>query len=66
MSQTLTLHRADVQAPPLAGRTVVIFGGTSGIGLSAAIQAKDAGAKVIVIGFERERAERIGAIPEFG
>ncbi|MGI3901440.1 MAG: SDR family oxidoreductase [Janthinobacterium lividum] len=43
----------------LRDRTVVIFGGTSGIGLAAATQAKAAGAKVIVIGFERDRAERV-------
>jgi NAD(P)-dependent dehydrogenase (short-subunit alcohol dehydrogenase family) len=49
------------QPTPLEGRTVVIFGGTSGIGLAAAIQAKAAGAKVIVIGFERDRAQRVAA-----
>ncbi|SEJ81991.1 NAD(P)-dependent dehydrogenase, short-chain alcohol dehydrogenase family [Sphingobium sp. AP50] len=43
-------------ANQLVDRTVVIVGGTSGIGLSAAIQAKEAGAKVIVIGSNRERA----------
>lgn len=42
----------------LEEKTVVIFGGTSGIGLSAASQAKAAGAKVIVIGFDRARAEQ--------
>ncbi|EQM68565.1 SDR family oxidoreductase [Pseudomonas tohonis] len=42
----------------LHGRTVVIFGGTSGIGLSAAIQAKAAGARVTVIGSDAARAEQ--------
>lgn len=42
----------------LNGRTVVIFGGTSGIGLSTAIQAKAAGASVIVIGSNATRAEQ--------
>lgn len=42
----------------LSGRTVVIFGGTSGIGLAAAIQAKAAGATVIVIGSNATRAQR--------
>lgn len=37
-------------ATSLAGKRVVIFGGTSGIGLSAAIQAKAQGANVVVIG----------------
>ncbi|OHV14793.1 short-chain dehydrogenase [Methylorubrum extorquens] len=45
----------------LQDRIVVIFGGTSGIGLSTAQQAKAAGAKVIVIGFNAEGAERIAA-----
>lgn len=42
----------------LEGQTVVIFGGTSGIGLSTAIQAKAIGAHVIVIGSDAARAER--------
>ena len=43
----------------LQDRTVVIFGGTSGIGLATAQQAKAVGAKVIVLGFNAEGAERI-------
>lgn len=42
----------------LLDRTVVIFGGTSGIGLAAAVQAKAAGAHVIVIGSNAARAEQ--------
>lgn len=42
----------------LHGRTVVIFGGTSGIGLAAAIQAKADGALVTVIGSDATRAEQ--------
>jgi NAD(P)-dependent dehydrogenase (short-subunit alcohol dehydrogenase family) len=42
----------------LHGRTVVIFGGTSGIGLAAAIQATAAGAHVTVIGSNAARAEQ--------
>ncbi|TWC18412.1 MULTISPECIES: SDR family oxidoreductase [unclassified Pseudomonas] len=45
-------------ASNLTGRTVVVFGGTSGIGLAAAIQAKAAGAKVVVIGSNAARAEQ--------
>ncbi len=45
----------------LQNRSVVIFGGTSGIGLSAAQQAKAAGAKVIAIGFDAVGAERVAA-----
>lgn len=49
----------------LEGRTVVIFGGTSGIGLAAASQAKAAGAKVVVIGTDATRAEKIAAENNF-
>ena len=42
-------------------RTAVIFGGTSGIGLAAAQQARAAGARVIVVGFNAEGAERVAA-----
>jgi NAD(P)-dependent dehydrogenase (short-subunit alcohol dehydrogenase family) len=45
----------------LDGKTVLLFGGTSGIGLSAAIQAKALGAAVIVVGFEAERARQVAA-----
>lgn len=45
----------------LAGRTVLLIGGTSGIGLAAAIQAQDAGANVVVMGFDSQRAEQVAA-----
>jgi NAD(P)-dependent dehydrogenase (short-subunit alcohol dehydrogenase family) len=45
----------------LDGKTVVIFGGSSGIGLSAAIQAKTAGANVIVVGRNATSAEKAAA-----
>jgi NAD(P)-dependent dehydrogenase (short-subunit alcohol dehydrogenase family) len=56
MSATSTLHASFPQ--DVSGKTVVIFGGTSGIGLAAAIQAKAAGAQVIVIGSDQERARQ--------
>jgi len=40
----------------LTGRTILIFGGTSGIGLATAIQAKAVGARVIVLGIDADRA----------
>jgi NAD(P)-dependent dehydrogenase (short-subunit alcohol dehydrogenase family) len=46
-------------ARPLNGRSVLIFGGTSGIGLSTARQAQAAGARVIVVGFDAVGAERV-------
>lgn len=42
----------------LQGRHVLIFGGTSGIGLAAAIQAKAQGAQVTVLGSDASRAEQ--------
>ncbi|OHC67987.1 MAG: short-chain dehydrogenase [Pseudomonadales bacterium RIFCSPLOWO2_02_FULL_63_210] len=56
----MTATPALNQALPanLQGRTVVIFGGTSGIGLAAAIQAKADGAHVTVIGSDATRAEQ--------
>lgn len=58
---TQVLSAVSASPHPLAGRTVVLFGGTSGIGLAAATQARAAGAEVIVIGFERERAEQVAS-----
>ncbi|MDE3745190.1 MULTISPECIES: SDR family oxidoreductase [Methylobacterium] len=43
----------------LQDRSVVVFGGTSGIGLAAARQAKAAGAAVIVVGRDSAGAERV-------
>ena len=43
----------------LTDRSVVIFGGTSGIGLATAKQTRDAGARVTVIGFDAAGAERV-------
>ena len=43
----------------LAGKTVLITGGTSGIGLATAILARDAGANVIVLGADPERTREV-------
>jgi NAD(P)-dependent dehydrogenase (short-subunit alcohol dehydrogenase family) len=43
----------------LEGKTVVIVGGTSGIGLAAATQAKAAGAHVIVVGRNAASTEEV-------
>ncbi|MBR8127753.1 SDR family oxidoreductase [Burkholderia ambifaria] len=49
----------DFAARSLDNKSVLIIGGTSGIGLFAAKQAKAAGANVTVIGFNAEGAERV-------
>jgi len=66
MSQNVSTNPVHAEVPrsqsaQLEGRTVLIVGGTSGIGLATAIQAKAAGAKVIVIGLERDRAREIAS-----
>lgn len=49
---------SDFLSTRLKGRRVLIIGGTSGIGLAAAIQATAAGAEVIVVGSDAGRAEQ--------
>jgi NAD(P)-dependent dehydrogenase (short-subunit alcohol dehydrogenase family) len=44
----------------LSGQTVVIIGGSSGMGLETARQVRAAGAEVIVTGRDRDRLERAG------
>jgi NAD(P)-dependent dehydrogenase (short-subunit alcohol dehydrogenase family) len=41
----------------LADRTVVILGGSSGIGLATAMAAKAEGARVVITGRSRERLD---------
>ncbi|MFT3772252.1 MAG: SDR family oxidoreductase [Minicystis sp.] len=43
----------------LRGQSVLVFGGTSGIGLATALRSKAAGAHVTVVGFDRAGAERV-------
>src|SRR5262249_13105674 len=46
--------------PELAGQTVVVIGGSSGIGLETARRARDAGAEVILTARDAERLKRVG------
>ena len=46
--------------PTLAGQTVVVIGGTSGIGLETARRARDEGADVIITGSDPDRVQRVG------
>src|SRR5690606_15008949 len=52
---------ADVlaSASPLAGKTVLIFGGTSGIGLATGMAAQASGAAVTVGGRDHDRAAHV-------
>ncbi|BEU27558.1 SDR family oxidoreductase [Paraburkholderia sp. 22B1P] len=49
----------------LAGKNVLIVGGTSGIGLQAAVQAKLAGANVTIVGRDAQAAEQVAAANGF-
>ena len=46
---------------PLAGKSLVVIGGTTGLGLSAARAFVEAGARVIVVGRDAANAERAAA-----
>ncbi len=45
--------------PSLAGKSALIFGGTSGIGLATAMAAKASGAAVTIAGRDRDRAAHV-------
>jgi NAD(P)-dependent dehydrogenase (short-subunit alcohol dehydrogenase family) len=49
---------ADARAPELGGQTVVVIGGSSGIGLETARRARAEGADVVITGRDRARLER--------
>jgi NAD(P)-dependent dehydrogenase (short-subunit alcohol dehydrogenase family) len=46
--------------PQLAGQTLLVIGGTSGIGLETARRAHGEGAKVIITARDPERVQRAG------
>jgi NAD(P)-dependent dehydrogenase (short-subunit alcohol dehydrogenase family) len=52
--------QATVRGGDLAGQTVVVIGGTAGIGLETARLARDHGAAVIIAARNLERLERVG------
>ena len=55
MTETLTTVRSE---GTLAGQAVVVIGGSSGIGLETARQARAAGARLFITGRNRERLAR--------
>src|SRR5690349_18952949 len=60
MTATSTLAPAPRQAPSLLGQTVVVLGGTAGIGLETARLAREAGADVILTARDGERLRSVG------
>ena len=57
---TLTDHAAVLREPALLGQTVVVIGGSAGIGLETARRARAEGAEVVLTGRD---PERLGAPP---
>jgi NAD(P)-dependent dehydrogenase (short-subunit alcohol dehydrogenase family) len=58
MSTTEVSASAKQREPRLEGQTVVLLGGSAGIGLETARLARAEGAEVILVGRNRERLER--------
>jgi NAD(P)-dependent dehydrogenase (short-subunit alcohol dehydrogenase family) len=61
MNQTVSPSATPYITASLQGKNVLIVGGTSGIGLAAAIQATAAGANVTILGHDPARAEALAA-----
>ncbi len=58
---TATAVSPTQREPELAGQTVVLIGGSSGIGLETARRARAEGANVVLTGRNRDRLERAAA-----
>jgi NAD(P)-dependent dehydrogenase (short-subunit alcohol dehydrogenase family) len=54
------MNGGAIEDRPLAGRTVVVLGGSSGIGLETARRARAAGAHLILTARDPERLQRVG------
>lgn len=55
---TQTSNASTAREPELLGQTVVLIGGSAGIGLETARRARAEGAEVVLVGRDRERLER--------
>ena len=53
-----TTNAPTAREPELLGQTVVLIGGSAGIGLETARRARTEGAEVVLVGRDRERVER--------
>jgi len=61
MMTTATTTRAVAREPELLGQTVVVIGGSSGIGLETARRARAEGADVVLTARDAERLKHAGA-----
>ena len=55
---TATANVADAREPLLLGQTVVVIGGSAGIGLETARLARSEGGEVVLTGRDPQRLER--------
>ena len=58
---TLSEITASVRQPQLSGQTVVVIGGSSGMGFETALRARAEGADVIIVGRNPDRLKRAAA-----
>jgi len=58
---TATDISATVREPALLGQTVLVIGGSAGIGLATAHLARAVGAQVVLTGRDPQRLERVAA-----
>lgn len=65
MQEDAAIATVPGPVPSLAGKSVLIFGGTSGIGLATGVAAKAAGAVVTVAGRDRNRAAQVADTHDF-
>jgi short-subunit dehydrogenase len=56
-----TAAAGDQREPELLGQTVVVIGGSAGIGLETARKARAEGADVILVGRDPERLQQAAA-----
>ena len=57
---SVTTERPTAREPRLVGQTVVVIGGSAGIGLETARYARAEGAEVVLTARSRERLEQVG------
>jgi methylene-tetrahydromethanopterin dehydrogenase len=55
-------HLRASHGAPLSGQRVVVLGGTGPVGSAAAVLAAQAGAEVVIMGRQRDRADRLAAL----